>query len=216
VIGVSGVVGGWRTIDDAAIQACLARAGRSSTITSVRLSGHSRGVSGLSKTLELRLIKTPVDRIHILDAPELFHQGRKNVIVYRVNVRKQVPGAVHRDLNPTCVRAIGYTRLIQNAMVTQPLLTIPPSIRSQLLPIPQRGCFRTTPAKALSGCQVNIPDFCHRNRVAIAAIIRQETTPDGLHTFVERNNLLRAGHPVSPGIYSHHIFVAEIAHELML
>jgi hypothetical protein len=222
VIGVSGIVNGWRTIDDATIQACLVKAGRSPTITSVRLSGHSRGVSGLSQTLKRQLIKAPINRIHILDAPELFQRGGKNVIVYRVNVRKQVPGAIHRDLDPGCMRAIGYTRLIQNAMVTRPLLSIPPDIRAQLLPIPNRGCFRTTPTPSHSTCPTNLNDFCQRHHQQIASILRHERNdgnrkvPEGLHTFVERFDLLRAGHRVSPGIYSHHIFVAEVAHELMM
>jgi hypothetical protein len=222
VIGLSGIVNGWRTIDDSAIQACLVRASRSPTITSVRLTGHSRGVSGLSRTLNRRLITTPINRIHILDAPELFQQGGKNVIVYRVNVRKQVPGAIHRDLDPGCMRAIGYSRLIQNAMVTRPLLSVPPDIRAQLLPIPNRGCFRTTPTPSRSTCPTDLSDFCRQLHRQIATILRHESndgirkSPEGLHTFVERFDLLRAGHRVSPGIYSHHIFVAEVAHELMM
>jgi hypothetical protein len=215
LIGVSGIVNGWRTMDDAAIAACLARIGRSPTVTAVRLSGHSRGMSGLNMTLSRRSISSSIDRAVVLDAPELFHNSGRNVIVYRVNVQnKRVSGAIHRDLNPTCMRAIGYTRLIRNAMLTRPSLMIPPAIRSQLLSIPNRGCFSTAPAARLSGCQVNLLDFCRDNRSAINAIIHQEQGRDGLHTFVEVNDLLRAGHPVSPGIYSHHIFVAEIAHEI--
>jgi hypothetical protein len=216
VIGVSGVVNGWRTIDDAAIAACLTRAGRLPNVTAVRLSGHSRGVSGLTTTLNRSLISARIDRIVVLDAPELFRvAGGPSVVVYRVNVKsKTVPGAIQHDLDPACVRAIGYTRLIKNAMVTQPLLSIPATIRSQLLPIPDRGCFSTAPARTFSGCQVSFGDFCRRNKALINTIIRQERGPNGLHNFVESNNLLRAGHPVSPAIYSHHIFVAEIAHEI--
>ena len=100
LIGVSGVVNGWRTIHDAAIAACLTRAGRSPTISAVRLSGHSRGVAGLNQTMNRRLISTRIDRIVILDAPELFFGGGSNVIVYYVNVK------CHKKLKdpPRCIR----------------------------------------------------------------------------------------------------------------
>jgi hypothetical protein len=98
--------------------------------------------------------------------------------------------------------------------VTHPYLTIPPRISAQLLPIPDRGCLTTTTVFTLRACQENLGAFCHRNRAAVRAILRQESGPYGLHTFVETHDLLRAGHRVSPSIYSHHVFVAEIAHEL--
>lgn len=253
LIGVSGVNeevngkrrDGWRTIDDAAIAACLQRMGRSPAITAIRLSGHSRGVLGLNRTLtriprSQPLLSAPVDRIVILDAPELFFQSGKNVIVYRVNVRKRkdgsdlrIAGAIHRDLNPGCMRAIGYTRLIRNALVTLPTVTVPGEIQGQLLPkssgpfppaFPARGCFSTVPARSLFGCQKNLQEFCTTQSAAITAILGNETkaasgrNPEGLHRFVERHNLLRAprgtGRTISPTIYSHHVFVAEIAHEI--
>jgi hypothetical protein len=151
----------------------------------------------------------------VLDAPELLPDGTPRgvrTLVYRVNVRKKVPRAVHHDLDPGCMRAIGYTRLIRNAMITRPYLTIPPAIRSQLLTLPDRGCFVTSPTP--TGCQVNLGAYCRANPGLIGAILRQESGPDGLRTFVDTHDLLRAGHPIHPAIYSHHLFVAEVAHEM--
>jgi hypothetical protein len=218
LIGVSGITNGWRTINSTTISECLVRAGRPAGIEAVRLSGHSRGVGSLRETVIRRLINVRIDRVVVLDAPELLPNGAPGAartIVYRVNVQgKSVPGAVHRDLDPGCMRAIGYTKLIRNAIVTHPYLTIPSTISRQLLPIPDRGYLTTTPASALRGSQVNLGAFCHTNRAAISGILRQESGPDGLHAFVETHDLLRAAHGVSPSIYSHHVFVAEIAHEI--
>jgi hypothetical protein len=240
LIGVSGVhengVDGWRTMDDSAIGACLARAGRPTTIAAVRLSGHSRGIFSINNTLAGRLvgrvrqplITAPIDRVVILDEAEIFTQSRSNAIFYRVNdlfrqngQPAQTPANRTRAIDPGCARAIGYTRVILNTMVARPLLLIPQEIRDQLLTLPVRGCFSTAPASTLSGCQVNITDFCRTNGRKIAQIIGNESNPpgprnpEGLRHFIDRFDLFRAGHAILPTIYSHHLFVAEVAHEFI-
>jgi hypothetical protein len=172
----------------------------------------------MRETMARKLVGARLDGVTVLDAPELLRGGAPRgvrTVVYHVNVAGDVPRATHHSLDPGCMRAIGYTRLIGNAMVTKPYLTLPPEIRRQLLPIPNRGCFSTASFPAPSGCAVNIQVFCRANRAGIASILRQERGPDGLHTFVETHDLLRAGHSVAPGIYSHHVFVAEVAREVM-
>jgi hypothetical protein len=214
LIGVSGIVGGWRTIDDQTIAACLARAGRSTTVSEYRVSGHSRGVAGMRETLGRRRLGTaPVGRIFVLDAGDIYRGPARNTLVYKVNVATGVPGATEKVFNSLCMRAIGYSRLIQNASVTNANLVVPSAVRAQLLTLPARGCFAFM-SRPGSGCLVDVGRFCASNQRAIARIIANETTADGLHTFIHANNLFRDPQRYQPGIYSHHLFVAEMAHEL--
>lgn len=214
VIGVEGIDGGFRTIDDDTIASCLARAGRPTAVTEYRVSGHSRGVAGMRETLNRGLLRAaPMGRIFVLDAANIYRrQGNRNTLVYKVVVGANVPGATGKSFNAHCMRAIGFSRLIQNAMVTNPALVVPPAIRAQLLTLPARGCLAFMRAPG-TGCLSDVGQFCNRNQAAIARIIRQESNRDGLLTFITNNNLFRSG-PFTAGIYSHHLFVAEMAHEL--
>ena len=222
LISVPGREPGFHTISTSEIAGCLTKVGRLPDITSLRLSAHSRGYRGLRETIRGRLIDTTsVERVVILDANHgdiahvLSRSGipASKVIAYGVNTGN-LPLAKARTfrLPPGCMRAIGYSRLIQDAMVTRPSLSIPSSIRSQLLTLPNRGCFTT--ATALSGCQVNINAFCRDNHGRINTILRQESSPLGLKCFIDSNDLVRFGTIFSAGVYSHHFFEAEIAHEL--
>jgi hypothetical protein len=223
LIGVPGAEPGFVTISTTEIQTCLATVGRSTSINSLRLSAHSRGYRGLRETIRTHLINSSlVERVVILDAnyasiaTVLQSSGipASRVIAYDVGTgRLPMPGSRTISLSPPCMRAIGYSRLIQDAMMTRPSLVIPSVIRSQLLTLPARGCFTTS--TTLTGCQVNINDFCQRNRTQVNAIIRQENHPtNGLKQFLDQNDLVRFGQVFSAGIYSHHFFVSEIAHEI--
>jgi hypothetical protein len=80
--------------------------------------------------------------------------------------------------------------------------------------LPARGRF-TTASPAPAG-MTNIHDFARTNAAAIRAIVRHENDPvTGLKTFIDTNNLIRLGTVFSAGIYSHHLFVAELAHEVV-
>jgi len=230
LIGVPGREPGFVTIDTGQISDCLTHIGLSANIDSLRLSAHSRGYRGLRETIRGRLINTSiVDRVVILDANYrdianvLSRSGipASRVIAYNAGTGNlPLPGSRTISLPPLCMRAIGYSRLIRDAMVTRPSLVVPPSIRGQLLALPDRGCFTTGTAN--SGCQVNIIEFCRRNRSAVSTIIRQENnSANGLKQFLDRNDLVRFGRDsmgrqiqFDAGIYSHHFFVAEIAHEI--
>jgi len=225
---------GWRTIDMPGIENCLASIGRSTKIDALRLSAHSRGGFGLQQSLQRGLITGAIKRVVILDCGEFFDTSLvrslksrgADVIHYRINNKNAVTGAKPIRLEPNCIRAIEYTRLIQDAIVTQPTLVIPAYIRSQLLSLPARGLFTTSSTP--SSPQINIPDFCAPKssaRAAINAIIKDELQLkrepktrtilfEGLCSFINRNDVMRAGQAFSPGIYSHHLFVAEIAHEI--
>ncbi len=226
LVSVRGEDPGFRTINTSQIVNCLTSIGRTADIQSLRLSAHSRGFRGLRETISRRLISTAlVKRVVILDAnyksiaDALRHSGipASRVVAYGVTMGDLPLAGVHNiRLQADCkgaMRAIGYSRLIQDAMVTRPLLPIPSVIRSQLLTLPARGCFTTsTPT---GGCQVNIIDFCRRNKGAIATILRQEEhSTAGLKRFVDDNDLIRLGVSFVAETYSHHLFVAEIAHEI--
>lgn len=66
-IGVPGIGGGANKISDAEITACLNSIGIHATPEAVRLTGHSRGCDSLINTLNLKLIKFPIERVVFLD-----------------------------------------------------------------------------------------------------------------------------------------------------
>jgi hypothetical protein len=230
LISVPGIEKGWCTIDRAGILACLTRVGRSAAIDALRLTGHSRGGAGLLASLQRSFITGPIERIAVLDCGEFFTgawvDGWKrhgtSVTHYRVMNSLPLAGANVINLEKSCMRAIGYTRLIQDAMVTRPTLSVPAPITGQLLPLPARGSF-TTSATSRAGqpnirldCKRMQTCFCRDRQSRIDAIIRNELDRRrGLHGFVEGNDLTRFAQSFVPGIYSHHLFVAEIAHELV-
>jgi peptidoglycan hydrolase-like protein with peptidoglycan-binding domain len=214
---------GWRTIDMAAIRSCLDRVGRSSSIDALRLSAHSRGGKGLQVSMaKPGLITGSIDRITLLDCGEFFNgavvSGFKArgaaVIHYRVNNKNPLAGADVRNLPSGCMRAIGYSRLIDDAREVRPGIVIPPVIASQNLALPDRGRFSS--ASKPSGGRTSIAAFCSSNGARVATILKKENDPAaGLLEFIQREDLLHGMPRFIPGIYSHHLFVAEIAHELV-
>lgn len=215
----------FNTISTTGIEVCLRAVGRTCTaIDALRLSSHSRGSRGLRETISRGLISghTP-ERVVIFDAAfssldrALRSRGIPAANTFALNVidpgRLQARGATNISLPALAMRAIGYSRIIQDAMVTMPSLTIPAAIRSQLLTLPPRGRF-TSRSPAPRG-MTNINDFSHTNASSIRSIVRGEAhRTTGLKTFIDDNNLIRLGTVFSAGIYSHHLFVAELAHEV--
>ncbi|HEX7243853.1 MAG TPA: hypothetical protein VF263_26435, partial [Longimicrobiaceae bacterium] len=218
LIGVPGKEPGFNSITTADITACLARVGRPANVTALRLSAHSRGFRGLRETVRGALVDVSlVERVAIFDAnyqsaaSALRASGipASRVVAYDVGTGTlPLAGSRTVGLPAGCMRAIGYSRLIQDAMVTRPSLAIPAAVRAQLLPLPPRGSFTT------SAGPNNIVSFCTANSAAVRTILNQEGSPDGLRTFLDANDLVRFGQTFSPGIYSHHFFVAELAHEV--
>jgi hypothetical protein len=225
LIGIPGKEPGFHTTSTAQIEGALRRVGRSTNVARLRLSGHSRGARGLRETIKGRLIDiAKIDRVVILDAgwqsvANVLAAARipkSKVVSYQVT-DATVPPAVGRTVRiaPHCARAIGYSRLIQDAMHTRRSLVIPKEVRDQLLKLPSRG--QLTAATTASGLAKDIGRFCAEplTSKAIASIIKNEsTTPHGLRTFLEANDLGRLGSRFDTTTYSHHFFVCEIAHEL--
>ncbi len=219
---------GYFTIDMKAISDCLASAGRGHEIHSLRLSAHSRGGRGLRETLDRSLIDPSlIDRVVILDAntKDIADVLRKSaipgskVIPYRV-ITGNLPlvGARTIRLDNECMRAIGYSRLIKDATVTRPLLEIPKTILDKVLPLPARGCFSSkartpSPPKVCltdpGTAPIGIEDFCN------TMVRRRKIGPAlTLSKFIDDHDLLRIGHKLRVDIAGHHLFVAEIAHEI--
>ena len=214
----------FHAIDVAGIQACLRAAGRSTVnIDAIRLSAHSRGYRGLSQTISRRLVSPTPEKVVIFDAAygtvstALAGSGvRPNrTVAYNLGGHQlTAPGARNVSLPAGAMRAIGYSRVIADARVRLPGLAIPPAISSQLLALPARGTF-TTKSPAPPG-MTNIIDFSNANLPAIRQILAHESRPaDGLRAFIDANNLIQLGRTFSADIYSHHLFVAELAHEVV-
>jgi hypothetical protein len=213
------------TIDTARIEGALRRVGRSTTIERLRRSAHSRGANSLSRTITGRLIDiAKVDRVVILDSgwksvANMLTAARipkSKVMAYQV-IDALLPSTVARTVQipAKCARAIGYSRLIQDAMRTRPSLVIPADVQTQLLKLPARGQFTAITSTRTSSD--DLVRFCSEpaNASRIAAIVRDETKATGLKTFFDMpNDLGRFGLVFAPETYSHHFFVAEIAHEI--
>jgi hypothetical protein len=159
-------------------------------------------------------------------------------------ISKPLSGTAAAEIDPACARAIGYSRLIQDAVherpdVAQHLFGAPPATPSvatpdwtgiwpQLLTLPPRGQFSTknqTPAG-----MTDIKGFCKANKPAITAM-----EPRVAADWAERQSKPQAAWNIrviqaspkafcdahglgltkfSPAIDAHHNFVAEIAGEL--
>jgi hypothetical protein len=240
------------TISEQEITGCLESVGITGPINSLRLSGHSRGAFGLMNSIVQGKITSlsKIDQVVLLDAddnpdktdPERatkipkaevliqHHIPASKIKVYEVNVHKRHVADRNQNrpeyigLDSASMAAIGYVRLIRDAMVTQPgiaeKVAANESIKQQLdsLPLPSRGSFTTGPSKpGLTSLQ----SFCAIHRNSISAILeKQSRRNDGLLKFINDNDLTRFGTNV-PGnqqfnqaIAAHHFFVAEIAHEL--
>jgi Domain of unknown function (DUF4157) len=248
LIGVQGAPGQRFTISQAQIENCLQSIGRAAHIDIVRLSAHSRGNGSMAAQLERRLI-TPslIDHVTVLDGSDFINSLTSGFRLSRIPTSRitayfvttgpfPMAGVQSRGIDPECIRAIGYARLINDAVTTGRVTTLPPAIATVVgaLPLPARGRFSTvTP---LPAGMTSVTAFCAdpANAAALRNLRRDErgaghvsdlvrfagTSP---YAFVEVNNLLNINDPgapltqwrvVSPGIYSHHLFVAEMAHEL--
>ena len=248
LFSVRGFPGQAFTITQAEIVHCLQSIGRPAHIDLVRLSAHSRGNGSMAAELQRRLI-TPslIDHVTVLDGSDFanslaagFRQSgipASRITAYFVTTGSfPAAGVQSRGIDPACIRAIGYARLIKDAVTTGRVSTLPSAIARVVgaLPLPARGSFSTrTP---LPPGMTSIRAFCSdpANAAALRALRSGErgvahvsdlepfadTSP---YAFVEVNNLLNINDPgaprtqwrtVSAGIYSHHLFVAEVAHEL--
>lgn len=140
--------------------------------------------------------------------------------------------ALHLDWQG--VRSIGYARLIKDAVSLGRVPPLPPGIASKVnaVTLPPRGTLSASPTPPAGRQSVN--KFCAANKAALEALRagekevpnvgalsgRETSSP---YAFVEWHDLLNlrdstqprdTWRSVTPGIYSHHLFVGEIAADL--
>ena len=259
---------GWVAVTNAAITACLDRAGLPTALGTVRLIAHSRGALGLKQTLVRKTLTATVNKVIVLDESTTFGAGGGNLkkfiegaaadqpggpgitmaagggsVSYQVNAKPLTATDMKPPISRPCARAIGYSRLIrdavnENAAVARDLFGPAPAtpsattpdwtgIWSQLLNLPPRGQFSTQRPAPPAG-MTDIYAFCHANAGAIAAMERHVAAD-----WAERQKPRAAwvvgviqkspkafcdahglGITSTPDIDAHHYFVAEIAHEL--
>lgn len=194
----------------------------------MRLSAHSRGYRGLKATVAAGTIPVAkIDRVVIFDAVYASLNaalgaaripGSKQ-FAYQVNVgtRLSATGATNIALDAAAMRAIGYSRLIADASAAARVIgATVPAFTGSTLTLPPRGTF-TTRAAAPS-TMTNINAFATANRTAIRSIVSGELATGGAKTYIDANNITRLFQPTGPfppGIMSHHLFVAELAHEIV-
>ncbi|MGH7294130.1 MAG: hypothetical protein ACRELB_04320, partial [Polyangiaceae bacterium] len=121
--------------------------------------------------------------------------------------------------NPTIkkgLRAVEYGRLILEAKTLRSKLTVPPDIQAQAqaLKLPAIGTFTTR-----SGPN-SFRDWCTANKAAVEAAVGAEVDNKGLskmYQFIDDNDLGLLRVPrrqYGPGLYHHHLFPVEFAHEV--
>jgi hypothetical protein len=202
------------------------------------MSAHSRGAFSLLNTVLQHKIGDVglIEHVTLFDADELAGPGgvtvtpksqllvaagipAANITAIEVNVRKKhTPGVEYDTIDPGCAAAIGYVRLIEDAMVTDPgvsgMVAANRAIADQLasLPLPPRGSFTSKDPTA----PTSIQKFCKDHSTAIASILsRQANRNSGLLWFINTNDLARfGGFKFDFGLSAHHFIVAELAHEV--
>jgi hypothetical protein len=142
---------------------------------------------------------------------------------YQVNdsTKLSKKGATNVAINPEASRAIGYSRLLADAAIACPVAGAPvPSFSGTMLTLPPRTKFTTRKGGGAGMTNINAFASDAANKKIIASLTdkKVEKGPSGIWTFVKDNNLHRMFNgpkPFSPGIMSHHLFVAELAHEIV-
>jgi hypothetical protein len=226
------------TISDAEIRQCLTAVQITGPITAIRMSAHSRGAFSLLNTVVQHKIGDVglIEHVTLFDADELAGPGgvtvtpksqllvaagipAANITAIEVNVRKKhTPGVEYDTIDPGCAAAIGYVRLIEDAMVTDPgvsgMVAANRAIADQLasLPLPPRGSFTSKDPTA----PTSIQKFCKDHSTVIASILsRQANRNSGLLWFINTNDLARfGGFKFDFGLSAHHFIVAELAQEV--
>jgi hypothetical protein len=221
---------------DGDITACLAAAGIQSAVSSLRLSGHSRGAVSLVNYVPKMgsAMKSAIDRVTLLD--EFSFQGKSKMaslaseipptklVAYEsgnrdiaaTKTRLTALGAQYHTLNSDLMSVIGCTRLIQDAMALNPSIatkaastrtTQGRTIKDEMDTLPLPPRGSFT-TKGVAGKR-SFEEFAKANKDAIAKM------PVGrLVSFINGNDLTRWGGIDWGPFTAHEFFVAEIAHEL--
>jgi hypothetical protein len=209
----------------------LAAHGRPRRVDRLRLSSHSRGNKGLTESLKSRMLVAPsasssvfppsaVERIVAFDADEWGTAdaantagiSTRNLFGFKVRAQnwsmKQVIDLKNFPHGETCLNAVVWSRLIEDAKVVRPSIIIPANLDKMVtdLRLPALGLL--TSRKNPSAPFVNFKDFC---KTRWESVIKHESfKTQELGDFVKAQDLGR----VAPYNDQHHFFVAEFVHEV--
>jgi hypothetical protein len=204
----------------------------------------------MAETLSRRLFTASlIDHVTILDGSDFSDSltmgiRRTGVPASRITADFVTTGAfrqrgvvgVNQGMDPSGVRAVGYARLINDAVTTGRVGALPPPIATKVaaLPLPPRGTFTAAFPAPTGKLSLNafLRDPTHSAPLTALRIGERSVANVGQlagdkdtspYAFVEWHNLLNINdeslprdrwRSVSAGIYSHHLFVAEIADDL--
>jgi hypothetical protein len=224
---------------DADLNACMADLGLTGQITSLRLTGHSRGCISLVSAVASKKLTglSRIDRVVLLDelshgkVDQLVFVGvpRSKITGYQVNdATKHLKGVNYVKLPPRGMEAVGCLRLVNDGMALQPAVAAEVAadrlLKAQVdsISLPPRNSFTT--AQPPPPGKTNLQDFCAANASAIKAICAADAKGSTAASLPKSHSLLAVinkydlaqfgGYVMSPGIAAHHFFVAEIAAEL--
>ena len=243
LFGVQGEPGKAFTISEGQVKAGLESIGRPGQIASVRLSAHSRGNGSMARTLrEVLFTPSLIDHVNVLDGSDFaksLNEGFRlskvpasRVTADIVNTGKfDKKGVKNLGIDSAGIRALGYARLINDAVATGRVTAVPSAVQAKVsaLPLPPRGSLSAVDPVPKGKTPINA--FMTKHAAALLALrdgeggyahVSDEASliNTSAYAFVEWNNLLNlndeglprtAWRSVAPGIYSHHLFVAEIA-----
>jgi hypothetical protein len=243
LFGVHGDPGKAFTISESQVKAGLASIGRAGQIASVRLSAHSRGNGSMARTLrEVLFTPSLIDHVNVLDGSDFsksLNEGFRRSKVPSSRITADVvntgkfdrKGVTNLGIDSAGIRALGYARLINDAVATGRVTSVPAGVQAKVnaLALPPRGSLSAVDPVPPGKTAINA--FMTKNKAALAALREGEGGYDNVqqeaglintsaYAFVEWNNLLNLNdedqprttwRSVAPGIYSHHLFVAEIA-----
>jgi hypothetical protein len=243
LFGVRGALDETFTISESQVKAGLESIGRAGQMASVRLTAHSRGNGSMARTLrEVLFSPSLIDHVNVLDGSDFskaLNDGfrRSKVPASRVTADVVNTGQFDRKgvknlgIDSAGIRALGYARLIKDAVASGRVTSVPPGVKAKVdaLALPPRGSLSAVDPVPAGKTPINA--FMKKNKTALAALREGEGSYNDVgqesgvkdtsaYAFVEWNNLLNINdesqprsswRSVRPGIYSHHLFVAEIA-----
>ncbi len=236
LVSVRGKAGGSETIKASDLTSFLTATGRGARVDKLRLSGHSRGVDSLGATLAAKILvgtKTEVERLVAFDEDGTGVSAKttfagiaaSKAFGYRINAQTwNFPANRTVNLMPIgqSMRVFGYCRLIDDALDLKRTLAVPlPSDLAAIvdglkidilglkrLPLTSDLTSRKPPA---AGTYV----FDYVQKTKPAEFKKARAAEAKLHDFVDgQNDLARLGSSFPGGIYQHHLFVSEFAHEV--
>ena len=243
LVSVRGIRDGAQPLSAKNLAALLNAVGRGTNVDRLRLSAHSRGVQSLVASLKKKVLLGSggdlidpgiVERVVAFDEDDSGVSGfvkRAGIPVakafgYRINAAKWTfPKERTVDLRPISksVLVLGYCRLADDAVRLKKALKkpMPANVAAVIEGIkiddgvgsPRLPFTSELNSRPPSAGGINIFDYVQKLKPDGFKAAR--AAENALHNFVDgRNDLVQARRSIQGGIYQHHLFVSEYAHEV--